>query len=162
MIPLDPNKEVIGKKVLTFSRGVFSVILPILNIALFTAGITIAIYVYQKNTSVVNLIILLLYIPTIFILVQSILNLRSKKGTVKYSDGTPATNITLLLKEKDFDKVISKRVTDEKGKYSFDILEEGKYAIESADSKIQIIEGETEIIAKKRKIVYNRLIVKKV
>ncbi|MGI6423118.1 MAG: DUF2341 domain-containing protein [Candidatus Dojkabacteria bacterium] len=162
VIPLDPNKEVIGKKVLTFSRGVFSVTLPILNIALFTAGITIAIYVYQKNTSVVNLIILLLYIPTIFTLVQSILNLRSKKGTVKYSDGTPATNITLLLKEKDFDKVISKRVTDEKGKYSFDILEEGKYAIESADSKIQIIEGETEIIAKKRKIVYNRLIVKKV
>lgn len=162
VVPLDPEREVSTKRIATIFRSLFSSLLPILNIVLFVGGVLVALYVYQRDTNLVNLLILLLYIPTTFVVLKNIFNLRKRYGKVEYLDGKPAVNITLHLKEKDFDKVVSKRVTDSKGRYSFDILEKGEYVIESADTGIKIIEGETNILSKKRESVYNKLIVEKV
>ena len=162
VVPLDPETELSTKRIATIFRSLFSSLLPILNLVLFVGGILVALYVYQKDGSLVNLSILLLYIPTTYVVLRNIFNLRKRYGEVEYTDGKPAVNITLHLKEKDFEKVVAKRVTDDKGRYSFDILEKGEYVIESADTGIKIVGGETDILSKKKVSVYNKLIVEKV
>ena len=135
VIPLDPDINFAPKKILTLFRSILSSIFPLINIFLFTAGLVIAIYVYVKDSSMLNLAILLLYIPTTYMLFRNILNMRKRTGKVVYPDGTPASNIPLILKDVDFNKVVGKRVTDKEGRYSFDISEKGNYQIQSADSK---------------------------
>jgi len=157
VIPIDPDQKAIQKKAFTLFRSFASSILPIINLILFLGGITIASYVYSKNPITQNLAILLLYIPTTYVLVKSIIGMRRKTGKVLYENGTPAVNIILILKDKDFDKVVAKRVTDSEGRYSFDISEKGEYIIETTDSGIKIVEGKTEISTKGRKLINRNL-----
>jgi len=151
VIPIDPNQKAVQKKAFTIFRSIASSLLPIVNIVLFIGGAIIASYVYSRNPIIQNLAILLLYIPTTYILVKSILGMKRKTGKVIYDNGIPAVNITLILKDKDFDKIVAKRVTDSEGRYSFDISEKGEYVIETTDYGIVIVDGKTEISSKGKK-----------
>jgi len=153
VIPIDPDQKAVQKKAFTIFRSIASSLLPIANIVLFIGGITIASYVYSRNPITQNLAILLLYIPTTYVLLKSISGMRRRTGKVIYDNGTPAANITLTLKDKDFDKVVAKRVTDSEGRYSFDISEKGEYVIEVTDGGIMIVDGKTEISSKGKKLV---------
>ncbi len=157
VIPLDPEEDIATKKILTVLRSGISLILPLLNCAIFLLGLTIAIYVYNKESNLINLVLLLLYIPTVFVLIKSISGRGKKLGKVTYPNGTPASNITLVLKDKDFEKIVAKRITDEKGRYSFDLNESGNFAIESADNSIRIIDGKTTIKSKGKIYINTRL-----
>ncbi len=87
--------------------------------------------------------------------------MRRKTGKVMYDNGTPAPNITLILKDKDFDRVVAKRVTDSKGRYSFDIFDRGKYTIETIEKGIKILNNQEEILSKGRKLVALNLKIKR-
>ncbi|MDX9739532.1 MAG: carboxypeptidase-like regulatory domain-containing protein, partial [Candidatus Dojkabacteria bacterium] len=153
VIPLDPLEESTQKRILTLFKSLFSSLLPLLNLTLFVVGVTLSSYVYIKNQNITNMLILLLYIPTTYILLKNLIGRGRKTGKVVFTDGTPASNVTLILKDKDFDKVISKRVTDDKGRYSFNISEKGKYVIESADTGIKIVEGKVDVLTKGRALI---------
>ncbi len=162
VIPMDPKKDLSNQKTLTVIRSGISLILPFLNSILFLAGVTTALYVYNKESSLANLALLLLYIPTTYVLIKSFTSLGKKSGKVTYTDGTPASNITLVLKDKDFDKIVAKRVTDENGKYSFDISEKGEFVIETTDNSVKIVEGNTEIESKGKMLVSRKLKIQKI
>ncbi len=161
VIPIDPKKATTQSKFITLLRSIFSVLIPILNIALFVIGITITIYMYVKYPTTANMLLGLLYIPATVLLVKSIFNISSSYGKIVYEDRTAAGGITILLKEKEFGKVVEKRVTDENGRYFFDIKERGEYELEIFNKDISVVKGKTSILSKGNTKVVSRLVVKK-
>ena len=72
-------------------------------------------------------------------------------------------DISVVLKDKEFNRIVNKRVTDEKGRYRF-VVNKGVYLldIDEANYKVDKIEKGNDIEVKKNNgIISRKIIVKK-
>lgn len=163
VIPMDPKKIRSVSSLSTVIRSVASIALPILNILLYVSGIAITVYMYVKFPMSSTLLIGILYIPATFILIRSLFDIKLYAGRIHYSDGSKAANVEVLLRENEFDRVIAKRVTDDKGRYSFDIKEKGSYSVEFVDKQLKVVKGNSEINVRtnRKRYVRRKLVIER-
>jgi hypothetical protein len=65
----------------------------------------------------------------------------SKFGVVRDTDKKPVDGAIVGLKEKDFGKLVSKRVTDGLGRYKF-LVDRGIYEMSILNSDLKVVDGE--------------------
>lgn len=147
MDPLEASKFRIWREILW---GRIKTIVNILHILLFVVGLVFAIYLYNRNPYWLTLTILLLYIPSFFLMVRNIVGKRERYGIVKDTKGNPVNGLVVGLREAEFDKVVAKRVTDARGRYRI-LINRGRYYIEVLDTgyKVEHIKGDSEILIEK-------------
>ncbi|MDD4381901.1 MAG: carboxypeptidase-like regulatory domain-containing protein, partial [Candidatus Dojkabacteria bacterium] len=162
-IPMD-REELSGSRKLFISfKKILSILLSILNILIFVAGIFIFIYMYSKFPNTGNLLIGLIYIPAIYFIGRSIFGKYMNYGKVVDGKGKGLKGISLVLKDKEFNRIVNKRVTDHKGRYRF-VVNKGVYIldIDEANYKVEKVDKGNEIDIKKNNgIVAKKIVVKK-
>lgn len=115
------------------------VLLKILHILLFFVGLIFSLYALRISPMWFNYLIVALYIPSFFALIIALFGKKERYGIVRDAKGNKLKGIIVGLKEKEFDKLISKRVTDDLGRYRF-IVNKGIYNIEILNTNIAIID----------------------
>lgn len=136
-IPIDPLEV---SKLRLFMNGIWGrlkFVFSILHIFLFIVGLVLSLYAYSRNDSWYNFFIILLFIPSFFLLVQNLFSRRVKYGVVRDIDGNPLENIGVALREVEFEKIIAKRVTNVDGKYRF-FVDDGRYQVEILETNYKI------------------------
>jgi len=133
-----------------------------LHILLFIVGLVFSVYAVNINPVWYNYLIIALYIPSIFLLFLSLFGKGDRYGVVKDINGKRLSGVVLGLKEKEFDKLISKRVTDDYGKYRFFIYP-GTYDLVILSSDWKLVEGQnlSDIVVKKSSILARKVVVEK-
>jgi len=162
-IPMD-RLEVSDLK-FVFSQFAFitKIVWKFFHMVLFIVGLMFSLYALSVDTSWYNYVILLLYIPSIFMLITSFLGKKERYGLVKDSKGKRLTGIVLGLKDKEFGRLISKRVTDELGRFRFFVYP-GQYELEvlSGEWKIANGKGLDNIVTKKEDVLIRNITLEKV
>lgn len=158
-IPVDRKKMRGGSKLLLVVRRVLQKILPILNIVLFCAGIAVYIYMYSKYPSTGNLLIGLIYIPAFFFLLKSVFGVSGQYGRVVDEKGKGVEGVSVVMEDVEFNRVVSKRVTEKNGRYRF-IMNRGVYKldIEDEDYVLKDISTVKEITVKKDNVIVGKKI----
>ena len=163
-IPVDPLETSMVRNVVESLWGRFKFVLNILHLLLFVVGLTLSIYAYSKYGSWLNFFIILLFVPSFFLLVRNIFSRRAKYGVVRDLEGNPISDIVIGLREVEFEKLIAKRVTGKDGKYRF-FVKEGRYDIEILETGYRIeeikdgqsVEAESENTLVARDIVLSKI-----
>ena len=150
-IPLDPKEASKFKIWREIVWGRIKVFVNILHVLLFIVGLALAIYLYSKNPYWLTLLILILYIPSFFLMIRNVFAKRERYGVVTDLDGNRVEGIVIGLREMEFEKVVNKRVTDSLGRYRM-LVGGGRYRLEVMDTgyKVERIEGDSEILIEKR------------
>ncbi|HNW33252.1 MAG TPA: hypothetical protein PKL44_03350, partial [Candidatus Dojkabacteria bacterium] len=149
-IPLD-SKDVSKIKALgEIAKGRIRVLLNILNILLFVIGLIFAIYVFSRDPYWLTFLILILYIPSLILMITGTFRKRDKYGVVKDIEGNLLSGVVIGLRELEFDRIILKRVTDNMGRYRI-FAQSGRYRLEVLDTSYKVIEieGDSEILVDK-------------
>jgi len=97
-----------------------------------------------------NYLIVALYIPSLISLLYSVFNKKGAYGVVKDTEGNLVEGAIIGLNENQFDKLVSKRVTDKLGRYKF-VVSKGSYSLSVLNSDLKL-ENEEE---------YSQLVVEK-
>ncbi len=127
-IPMDPLELSKFRLFVESFFGRFKFLLNFLHVVLFVSGLTVSIYAYTLYGGTVNLIILLLFIPSFFLMVRNILRGRGRYGVVTDVEGKRVEGVVVGLREIEFDKIVAKRVTDRLGRYRF-VVGKGEYEV---------------------------------
>ncbi len=145
-IPLDPNEVSKFKIWREILWGRIKSIVNVLHILLFLIGLVLAIYMYSRNPYWLTTLVLILYIPSFFLTLRNIFSKRDRYGTVRDTEGNPVEGVVVGLREREFDKVTVKRVTDRHGRYRM-LVDSGNYKLEILDTslKVEEVEGGSEI-----------------
>jgi len=159
-IPVDRKKMRGGSKLLLVVRRVLQKILPIINIVLFCVGIAVYVYMYSKYPSMGNLLIGLIYIPAFFFLLKSVFGVSGQYGRVVDKKGKGVEGVSVVMEDLEFNRVVSKRVTEKNGRYRF-IMNRGVYKldIEDEDYVLKDISTVKEITVKKDNVIVGKKIV---
>ncbi len=149
-IPLDPNEVSDFRVWREILWGRIKNIVNVLHILLFITGLVLAIYMYSRNPYWLTTLVLILYIPSFFLTLRNIFGKRDRYGTVRDTEGKPVEGVVVGLREKEFDRVAVKRVTDRHGRYRM-FVDSGSYTLEILDTsfKVEEIKGGSEIEFKK-------------
>ncbi|MBU1119867.1 carboxypeptidase-like regulatory domain-containing protein [Patescibacteria group bacterium] len=133
------------------------------HMILFFVGLMFSLYALSVNGSWYNYVILILYIPSLFMLVTSFISKRERYGLVRDTKGKRLSGIVLGLKDREFDRLISKRVTDEFGRFRFFVYP-GNYDLEILSSEWKIVNGKalTDIMVKKEDIMIRDIVIERV
>jgi len=137
-IPLDPFEKGSTEYSKAAVLNRLSTLFGNLQNILLILGFVFAIVSYINNNSHLNLAILGIYILIAVITFVKYLKNKKKYGLVIDANNHKKSSITIILKELEFDKIHSQRITDEKGRYRF-IVPGGKYRIELANSSYDIM-----------------------
>jgi hypothetical protein len=96
----------------------------------------------------------LLYIPALYFLSKSIFSRSSVYGKVIDKNGKPVAGKDIFLIDKEFDEVVGKRVTDQRGRYRF-VCRKGSYQLKMG-KKVLIndlrVKRDGYVLAKKVKL----------
>ena len=162
-IPLDPIED--SQLRITFERVWMRIkyVANFVNVLLFLVGITFAFYTYYVTPSLLSLIVLLLFVPTFFFILKNIFANRDRYGVVFNEDGERLEGVVIGLRESEFEKIVSKRVTDRYGRYRF-LVNEGRYYLEVLDTNyiVKKIEHGNEVYVKKETIIDRDITVSKI
>lgn len=134
-----------------------------LHTILFLVGLIFSIYALYTNMIWYNYVIVFLYLPSLFMLVLTFFNQKDRYGIVRDIKGKRLGGIVVGLKDPEFDRLVSKRVTDSNGRYRF-LIEKGTYDIVILSSEwvmvdtkkftgIKVKRGEGEILAPNIKVM---------
>lgn len=85
----------------------------------------------------------------------------NRYGVVKDVNRKVLSGIQVGIRELEFDQLVAKRVTNEKGKYRF-VLPAGKYRIEVLNKEyiVDNIKNGAEVESKKEVVINRRIVVK--
>lgn len=136
-IPVDPLEVSMFRRIVEGIWGRFKFVLNILHLLLFVGGLVLSIYLYSTYGGWLNFIVILLFIPSFFLLVRNIFNRKPKYGVIRDTDGNRLGDIVVGLREVEFEKLIAKRVTGKDGKYRF-FINEGRYDIEILETGYRV------------------------
>jgi hypothetical protein len=138
-IPVDPfNKDVPEYSKAIFANRISALFMNLQNI-LIVLGFGFSIITYIKNPSMFNLLILIAYLVFMIINVAIYLQGRHKYGVVTDPSFSPIKGVAIGLRELEFEKIQSQRITDENGKYRF-IVPGGKYRVEVLNPNYEIVQ----------------------
>ncbi|HRZ85078.1 MAG TPA: hypothetical protein P5344_03115 [Candidatus Dojkabacteria bacterium] len=133
-IPLDQS-ELSTVKILSerfFSRSKW--FWKPLHFGVFVLGLAFSAYAVKVNPVWWNYLILFMYIPSLVLLLFSLFGKKEKYGYVKGEEKNLLAGVTVHLLDSEFEKVVSTRVTDDRGRYRF-LVDRGIYTIEVADKR---------------------------
>lgn len=147
-IPIDPEELSTFRKFSTIFRGTSILVLKVVGLLFFIFGLTFSIYAYYTIPNTFNFFLIVLYIPFFVLIIKALLKRDLSYGIVKLEEGESLKGIPVGLKDEDYKKVVSKRVTDGKGRYRF-VVNDGEYKLEVLDAGYEIVRVEKE---KKRKL----------
>lgn len=140
-IPLDSVKATkaqrIGERLVTSTKWMWK----IAHSLLFAIGLVFSIYALKSNPVWWNYLIILLYVPSLFLLIKLFFGKKDEYGIVKDERGNPLKDITIYLSDIEFDKVIFTRVTGVNGRYRF-LVSPGNYTISIGSSEYILLESE--------------------
>ncbi len=161
-IPMDRREMSDVRYVFNQFRFASKALWKSLHILLFVVGLIFSIYALHTNPIWYNYLIIALYIPSIFLLFFSLFGKGDRYGVVKDVNGKRLAGVVLGLKEKEFDKLISKRVTDDYGKYRFFIYP-GKYDLVILSTDWKLVDGQnlSDIVIKKASVLARKVVVEK-
>jgi len=127
-IPVDSvqitKKKLIGAKFRYFIKTFISYFMTALLFVLFAYSIS----VYRIYPLTINLIIILLYIPSLLTLLFGLWKNRIKYGYIRFTNKQPVENLEIGIFERNFNRLFRKRVSDTDGGYRF-IIPAGEYVI---------------------------------
>lgn len=112
-----------------------------LHAGVFVLGLAFSAYAVKVNPVWWNYFILLLYIPSLVMLIFSLFGKKEKYGFVKNENGVKLEGVTIHLIEDEFERVQATRVTDGRGSYRF-IADKGIFSIDVVDKKYSLIKPE--------------------
>lgn len=140
-IPMDQKdlSESRKRRAIFFSRT--KVLWRILHILLFIFGLTLSISALLTTQVWWNYLMVLLYIPPLISILYSFFGKKDKYGVVKDTDKKEVEGAIIGLTEKEFGKLISKRVTDNLGRYKF-VVNKGIYELSVLNSDLKFVEEE--------------------
>ena len=137
-IPMDrENKGFIAK---TFASG-RSITLSVLGVilkVLFVLGFVLTLITLIQNPTTLTIVLTVLYIISIFLLLYISIKERRSYGVVRMVQGSIVEGLEIGLRELEFDKIYSKRVSSDEGKYRF-IVPGGKYRLEILNSNYELV-----------------------
>jgi hypothetical protein len=109
-----------------------------MNKWLLLLGFFLSLLSYSRQPTRVNFIIFCLYIAGIYY--SWIQGRKSKRefGLVVNSLGKPLAGVELILTDTEFNRLVSRRVTDEKGRYQF-VAPAGKYQIRMVTPQYELV-----------------------
>ncbi len=147
LIPVDPTKIDRFKALSISARTSINLMLKLLHVSIFIGGIILGVYTIVKFPGATNTFVFLFYIPAFFMLYKSIFGEESRYGYVKDMKGHPVANVEIALREMKFDRFVGKRVTDESGRYRFNIYP-GAYelVVVSPNYKAMKFEGGSNVV----------------
>jgi hypothetical protein len=149
-IPMDKEEETTFRRRVAkfFSRTKF--LWRVLHVILFVFGLLLSIYAVHITPVWWNYLILGLYVPASVGLWYSFFGKRGKYGVVKDTEKKVVAGAIVGLKEKEFGKLVSKRVTDKSGKYRF-LVDKGVYSLSILNSDLKLIEEDkySELVVEK-------------
>jgi hypothetical protein len=139
-IPLDPvDVAPLKQKFARISSSTKS-IWQIVLIVLFVFGLSLSILAVVVTKVWWNYVMVALYIPALLSLFFNIFSKKNKFGVVKDTEGKPVEGAIIGLKEKDFGKLVSKRVTNNLGRYKF-LVDRGVYEMSVLNSDLKVVDG---------------------
>ena len=130
----------------------------------FCIGITIFVYMYSKYPSKENLLIGMIYIPSFYFIIKLIFGLSGKYGRVLDKRGRGIEGINVVMKDVEFNRIVSKRVTGPKGKYRF-VMNKGNFnmEIENKEYRVENTHGLQNIEVKRNNtLVCKKIVVRKI
>ena len=137
-VPVDPAEVNISWrfKVINFLRTR----MYLFTLGMLVIGLVLSLVALAGGGGPFNAFMLLFY--SIVLLVQGYLAYRRNKawGIVVDAEGTPIPGVQLSLMDPKFEKLVQRRVTDEKGKYQF-VIPEGTYQIKVESVEYNLITG---------------------
>ncbi len=140
-IPMDPvDVKPLRRKLAKMFSGT-KLVWRIVLILLFIFGLLLSIFALVITKVWWNYIMVALYIPSLFSLFFNIFSESKKFGVVRDTDKKPVEGAIVALKEKDFGKLVSKRVTDDLGRYKF-LVDRGVYEMSILNSDLKVVDGE--------------------
>jgi hypothetical protein len=130
-IPLDPIdvNQANYAKVLLINR--ITRFMKEFQRGLLFLGFLIALFVYIRVPETFNFVILLLYLPLLTFNLALSYGTRKKEhfGIVKDEDGNLLNGLVLALREMEFEKIVTKRISNERGQYTL-LVPGGIYRLE--------------------------------
>ena len=162
-IPMDRKELSDFRYVVSQFAFITKLVWKFLHMVMFIIGLMFSLYALSVDTSWYNYVILILYIPALLILLTSFLGKRQKYGLVKDVKGKRLSGIVLGLKDREFDRLISKRVTDDFGRFRFFVYP-GNYDLEILSSEWKVANGKefSDIRVKKEDILIRNIVIEKV
>lgn len=162
-IPLDSKEQ--GKLRNEVSEFFYNtkVIWRAIHVVLFIRGFFFSIYTAGRLGTWWSYIVVVIYVPSLVILLLSLVDKEDDYGKVVDEKGEPVEGAIVALHENEFGKLVSKRVTDSLGRYRF-IIPQGEYTISIMNSELKMQrEGDDQISVKgeKEKIIKDRIKVKR-
>lgn len=155
-IPMDPIDSSFNSKLKTFIRSRSKDFFNIFNWSLLGIGLSFAVIAEIINPTLFNTFILLLYVPTIALVLKSQLSKPVKYAKVVDSYGNPVSGLTLGLNDLDKQAVVAKHITDSNGLYRF-IAPSSHYRIEILSKGYTVAsKEEMEVIGhgKRKKVMF--------
>jgi len=149
-IPMDSEDISTFRKNLAIFSTRSKFIWKILHSLLFVFGLIFSLYALSVSPVWWNYLIVALYIPSLISLLYSVFNKKGAYGVVKDTEGNLVEGAIIGLNENQFDKLVSKRVTDKLGRYKF-VVSKGSYSLSVLNSDLKL-ENEEE---------YSQLVVEK-
>lgn len=140
-IPMDPvDVKPLKQKLAKIFSGT-KLVWQIVLIILFVFGLSLSIFALFVTKVWWNYVMVALYIPSLFSLFFNMFSKNNKFGVVKDTEGKPVEGAIVGLKEKDFGKLVSKRVTNSLGRYKF-LVDRGVYEMSVLNSDLKVVDGE--------------------
>ncbi|MFA5622882.1 MAG: carboxypeptidase-like regulatory domain-containing protein, partial [Candidatus Dojkabacteria bacterium] len=129
-VPIDSNKAKVFDIFKTIVINRSAILLQFIKLLLFVGLLAYSIYAYKTNSSTLNLIVLIEYAIVLAVLLLSSVSRDVRYGKVTNAYGEPVVGVNVGLFEREFNKLQTERVTNEKGEYRF-IIKPGTYEIRS-------------------------------
>ena len=144
-IPLDrismKESVVVRQRVIASLKWLFTTF----HLLLFFLGLVFSIYTLYTNQLWWNYLVVFLYIPSFILLVRNIFGENEKWGVVKDVNGVVQEGVVIGLKDVEYNRLVSKRVTNSSGKYRF-VVEKGRYIISLLNPSLKLITEVKEIV----------------
>ncbi len=144
-IPMDHEDISELKKKIQSILSSLKWLLKIIHILLFIFGLIFSIYFLYTNKLWWSYILIFLYIPSFILLTKNIFGEKEKWGIIKDTEGKAMENVIVGLKELEYGKLVSKRITNLQGKYRF-IVDRGEYELVLLNPDLRIKEKLEKII----------------
>jgi hypothetical protein len=151
-IPMDSTDAKVTKSAWGIFKSIFKSIYMFLHFAIFFFGLVFALYSVMTLEYWWTYVLLVLYIPSTYLLIKNFLGLgyENKWGVVKDTANTVFEGVVIGLTDVEKGKLISKRVTDSEGKYRF-VVGRGLYSLSVLNSDLKLITDVEDIEVKKLK-----------
>jgi len=140
-IPMDQEEVSNVKKVFASFISRTKALWKSLHIILFLVGLLFSIYALYTTPIWINYVIVAIYIPALIALILSFFSKKEKYGIVRDKRGKVVAGVIIGLNESEFDKLVSKRISDSLGRYKF-IVNKGTYNISVMNSDLKVINKE--------------------